>query len=110
MRMFKELYESIELHFFNSLTKKLSSLFLLVAVSGGLYWHALNTRTDLLAQLSGASLDAATLHQIEGSLNGLGNAILFSTLFTLVMISFMVWYFRPLIVRPVTLMTHALED
>jgi methyl-accepting chemotaxis protein len=110
MQMFKALYEAIELQFFNSLTKKLSSLFLLVAVSGCLYWRALSTRTDILAQLGSTSLDAAVQQQIESSLNGLSNAILFSTLFTLGMISFMVWYFRHLIVRPVALMTHALED
>lgn len=110
MRMLKALYESVELQFFNSLTKKLSSLFLLVAVSAGLYWGASSIRTDILAQLRSASLDAAVLEQIENSLNGLNNAILFSTLFTLAMISFMVWYFRHLIVRPVTLMTLALED
>jgi methyl-accepting chemotaxis protein len=110
MRMFKELYESIELQFFNTLTKKLSSLFLLVAVSGGVYWRAVSTRTDILAKLSSTSMDAAVVQGIESSLDSLGNAILFSTLFTLAMISFMVWYFRHLIVRPVTLMTHALED
>lgn len=110
MRMLKELYESIERQFFNSLTKKLSSLFLLVAISGSLYGGALNIRAGILAQLRTTQLDAAVLGPIESNLNGLCNAILLSTLFTLCMISFMVWYFRHLIVRPVTLMTRALED
>lgn len=110
MQMFKALYESIERQFFNSLTKKLSSLFLLVVVSGLLYWIALSIRADIVQQLRKAQLDTALLSQIEGSLNGLNNAILFSTLFTLCMVSFMVWYFRHLIVRPVTHMTHALEE
>jgi methyl-accepting chemotaxis protein len=108
--MLKELYESIERQFFNSLTKKLSSLFLLVAISGSLYGGALNIRAGILAQLRTTQLDAAVLGPIESNLNGLCNAILLSTLFTLCMISFMVWYFRHLIVRPVTLMTRALED
>ncbi|MCD5989779.1 MULTISPECIES: methyl-accepting chemotaxis protein [Pseudomonas] len=110
MGTFKALYESIEMQFFDSLTKKLSSLFLLVAVSGLLYWIALSIRADIVQQLRGAQLDAALLGQIEGSLNGLSNAILFSTLFTLFMVSFMVWYFRHLIVRPVTHMTNALAE
>ncbi|WP_349973187.1 methyl-accepting chemotaxis protein [Pseudomonas caspiana] len=110
MRMFKALYESIEMQFFDSLTKKLSSLFLLVAVSALLYWIALSIRADIVQQLRGAQLDAALLGQIEGSLNGLSNAILFSTLFTLFMVSFLVWYFRHLIVRPVTHMTNALAE
>ncbi|PHN26468.1 methyl-accepting chemotaxis protein [Pseudomonas sp. ICMP 561] len=110
MGMFKALYESIEMQFFDSLTKKLSSLFLLVAVSGLLYWIALSIRADIVQQLRGAQLDAALVGQIEGSLNGLSNAILFSTLFTLFMVSFMVWYFRHLIVRPVTHMTNALAE
>lgn len=110
MGTFKALYESIEMQFFDSLTKKLSSLFLLVAVSGLLYWIALSIRADIVQQLRSAQLDAALLGQIEGSLNGLSNAILFSTLFTLFMVSFMVWYFRHLIVRPVTHMTNALAE
>ncbi|MCQ3001549.1 methyl-accepting chemotaxis protein [Pseudomonas syringae] len=110
MGTFKALYESIEMQFFDSLTKKLSSLFLLVAISGLLYWIALSIRADIVQQLRGAQLDAALLGQIEGSLNGLSNAILFSTLFTLFMVSFMVWYFRHLIVRPVTHMTNALAE
>ena len=110
MQALKALYESIERQFFNSLTKKLSSLFLLVVVSGLLYWVALSMRADILLQLRAAQLDAGLLAQIEGKLNGLSNAILVSTLFTLGMVSFMVWYFRHLIVRPVTYMTHALEE
>jgi methyl-accepting chemotaxis protein len=110
MRMFKALYESIEMQFFDSLTKKLSSLFLLVAVSGLLYWVALNIRADIVQQLRNAKVDPALLGQIETSLSGLNNAILLSTLFTLCMVSFLVWYFRHLIVRPVKHMTHALEE
>jgi methyl-accepting chemotaxis protein len=110
MRMFKALYESIEKQFFDSLTKKLSSLFLLVAVSGLLYWIARSIQSQITLQLRNAQLDATLLGQVEASLNGLSNAILFSTLFTLGMVTFMVWYFRHLIVRPVTHMTHALEE
>jgi methyl-accepting chemotaxis protein len=110
MRMFKALYESIEMQFFDSLTKKLSSLFLLVAVSGLLYWIARSIESQITLQLRNAQLDAALLGQVEASLNGLSNAILISTLFTLCMVTFMVWYFRHLIVRPVTHMTHALEE
>jgi len=110
MRMFKALYESIEMQFFDSLTKKLSSLFLLVAVSGLLYWIARSIESQITLQLRNAQLDAALLGQVEASLNGLSNAILISTLFTLCMVAFMVWYFRHLIVRPVTQMTHALEE
>lgn len=110
MHTLKALYESIEKQFFDSLTKKLSSLFLLVVVSGLLYWVALSIRADVLLQLRNAQLDASLLAQIEGKLDGLNNAILLSTLFTLCMVSFLVWYFRHLIVRPVTYMTKALEE
>ena len=110
MRMFKALYESIEMQFFDSLTKKLSSLFLLVVVSALLYWVALSIRADIVQQLRNSQLDATVLAQIEGSLNSLNHAILFSTLFTLCMVSFLVWYFRHLIVRPVTHMTQVLEE
>jgi methyl-accepting chemotaxis protein len=109
MRMFKALYESIEMQFFGSLTKKISSLFLLVVVSGLLYWVALKIRSDIVQQLRSTEMDASVLGQIESSLNALNNAILFSTLFTLCMVSFMVWYFRYLIVRPVIQMTETLE-
>ncbi|RMM57593.1 Methyl-accepting chemotaxis protein, partial [Pseudomonas savastanoi pv. glycinea] len=110
MQTLKALYESVEKQFFDTLTKKLSSLFLLVLVSALLYWVALNIRSDIMLQLHGTQLDAAELGKIQGQLDVLSNAILLSTLFTLVMVSFMVWYFRHLIVRPVMFMTHALEE
>ncbi|PPS27746.1 chemotaxis protein [Pseudomonas amygdali pv. morsprunorum] len=110
MQTLKVLYESVEKQFFDILTKKLSSLFLLVLVSALLYWVALNIRSDIMLQLHGTQLDAAELGKIQGQLDVLSNAILLSTLFTLVMVSFMVWYFRHLIVRPVMFMTHALEE
>ncbi|MGE8498073.1 MAG: methyl-accepting chemotaxis protein [Pseudomonas sp.] len=110
MQSLKALYEAIEMQFFDTLTKKLSSLFLIVLASGLLYWVALSLRADVLQQLHEAQLDAAVLAQIESKLDNLSNAILLGTLFTLGMISFMVWYFRHLIVRPVAFMTKALEE
>lgn len=110
MQTLKALYESIEMQFFDTLTKKLSSLFLLVLVSGLLYWVALSARADIVLQLRNAQLDAALLGQIEGRLDSLTHALLFGAFLTLCMISFMVWYFRHLIVRPVTAMTKALEE
>lgn len=106
----KALYDSIEQQFFNTLTKKLSSLFLLVAVSGLLYWIALSIRADIALELRNAQLDPRVSGLIESKLDTLNAAILFSTLFTLGMVSFMIGYFRHLIVRPVTYMTHALEE
>jgi methyl-accepting chemotaxis protein len=106
----KALYDSIERQFFNTLTKKLSSLFLLVVVSAVLYWIALNIRADIALQLRNAQLDPQVAGLIEARLDTLNTAILFSTLFTLGMVSFMIGYFRHLIVRPVTYMTHALEE
>ncbi|SFG64127.1 methyl-accepting chemotaxis protein [Pseudomonas sp. NFACC45] len=110
MQTLKALYESIEMRFFDTLTKKLSSLFLLVVVSGLLYWVALSARADIVLQLHTAQLDPALLGQVEGRLDSLTHALLFGALLTLCMISFMVWYFRHLIVRPVTAMTKALEE
>ncbi|KPY86494.1 Methyl-accepting chemotaxis protein [Pseudomonas syringae pv. tagetis] len=110
MRTLKALYESVEMQFFDTLTKKLSSLFLLALVSALLYWVALNIRSDIMQQLHATSLDAAVLGKVQGQLDVLSNAILLSTLFTLVMVGFMVWYFRHLIVRPVMFMTRALEE
>ena len=110
MQTLKALYESVEKQFFNTLTKKLSSLFLLVLVSAFLYWVALNIRSDIMLQLRGTQTDPAALGVIQSQLDLLSNAILLSTLFTLVMVSFMVWYFRHLIVRPVMSMTRALEE
>ena len=106
----KALYDSIEQQFFNTLTKKLSSLFLLVAVSGLLYWIALSIRADIALELRNAQLDPRVSGLIESKLDTLNAAILFSTLFTLGMVSFMIGYFRHLIVRPVTYMTRALEE
>ncbi len=106
----KTLYDSIERQFFNTLTKKLSSLFLLVLVSALLYWIALSIRADIALQLRTVQLDPQVAGLIEAKLDTLNNAILFSTLFTLGMVSFMIGYFRHLIVRPVTYMTHALEE
>lgn len=110
MQSLKSLYDSIEMHFFDTLTKKLSSLFLLVVVSGLLFWVAIDLRADILQQLHTAQIDAALLSQIEAKLDTLGTALLLSALFTLAMVSFMVWYFRHLIVRPVDNMTRALEE
>ncbi|TBU75816.1 methyl-accepting chemotaxis protein [Pseudomonas daroniae] len=110
MQSLKSLYDSIEMHFFDTLTKKLSSLFLLVVVSGLLFWVAIDLRADILQQLHAAQIDAALLSQIEAKLDTLGTALLLSALFTLAMVSFMVWYFRHLIVRPVDNMTRALEE
>ncbi|RMV71939.1 Methyl-accepting chemotaxis protein [Pseudomonas caricapapayae] len=110
MRTLKALYESVEMQFFDTLTKKLSSLFLLALVSALLYWVALNIRSDIMQQLHATSLEAAVLGKVQGRLDVLSNAILLSTLFTLVMVGFMVWYFRHLIVRPVMFMTRALEE
>lgn len=110
MQSLKSLYDSIEMHFFDTLTKKLSSLFLLVIVSGLLVWVALSLRADIVQLLHGARLDPALLKQVEGKLDTLGTALTLSALFTLCMVSFMVWYFRHLIVRPVDNMTRALEE
>ena len=110
MQSLKSLYDSIEMHFFDTLTKKLSSLFLLVVVSGLLVWVALSLRADIVQLLHGAQLDPALLAQVEGKLDTLGTALALSALFTLAMVSFMVWYFRHLIVRPVDNMTRALEE
>ncbi|SHM12823.1 methyl-accepting chemotaxis protein [Phytopseudomonas punonensis] len=110
MQSLKSLYDSIEMHFFDTLTKKLSSLFLLVIVSGLLVWVALSLRADIVQLLHGAQLDPALLKQVEGKLDTLGTALTLSALFTLCMVSFMVWYFRHLIVRPVDNMTRALEE
>ncbi|WP_434557436.1 methyl-accepting chemotaxis protein [Pseudomonas sp. Z5-35] len=110
MQTLKALYESIEMQFFDTLTKKLSSLFLLVLVSGLLYWVALSARADIVLQLRTAQLDGALLGQIEDRLDSLTHALLFGAFLTLGMISFMVWYFRHLIVRPVITMTKALEE
>ena len=110
MQSLKSLYDSIEMHFFDTLTKKLSSLFLLVLVSGLLVWVALSLRADIVQLLHGAQLDPALLAQVEGKLDTLGTALALSALFTLAMVSFMVWYFRHLIVRPVDNMTRALEE
>ena len=106
----KALYDSIERQFFNTLTKKLSSLFLLVIVSALLYWIALSIRADIALQLRNAQLDPQVSGLIEAKLDTLNAAILFSTLFTLGLVSFMILYFRHLIVRPVTYMTQALEE
>ncbi|MGV6394365.1 methyl-accepting chemotaxis protein [Pseudomonas caspiana] len=106
----KALYDSIERQFFNTLTKKLSSLFLLVIVSALLYWIALSIRADIALQLRNAQLDPQISGLIEAKLDTLNAAILFSTLFTLGLVSFMIGYFRHLIVRPVTYMTQALEE
>ncbi len=110
MQSLKSLYDSIEMHFFDTLTKKLSSLFLLVVVSGLLVWVALSLRADIVQLLHGAQLDPALLKQVEGKLDTLGTALTLSALFTLGMVSFMVWYFRHLIVLPVDNMTRALEE
>ena len=110
MQSLKSLYDSIEMHFFDTLTKKLSSLFLLVLVSGLLVWVALSLRADIVQLLHGAQIDPALLKQVEGKLDTLGTALALSALFTLGMVSFMVWYFRHLIVRPVDNMTRALEE
>ncbi|MCF5674255.1 methyl-accepting chemotaxis protein, partial [Pseudomonas syringae] len=74
MQTLKALYESVERQFFDTLTKKLSSLFLLVLVSALLYGVALSIRSDIMLQLRGTQMDAAALGQIQGQLDALSNA------------------------------------
>ena len=79
MQSLKSLYDSIEMHFFDTLTKKLSSLFLLVLVSGLLVWVALSLRADIVQLLHGAQLDPALLKQVEGKLDTLGTCLLYTS-------------------------------
>ena len=65
MQSVKSLYDAIERNFFDTLTKKLSSLFLLVLVSGLLFWVAISLRADIVQLLHGSQIDPALLKQVE---------------------------------------------
>ncbi len=110
MALLMALYDDCERVLFNSLTRKLASLFLLVLLSVALYLLASNSAETILALLSQAKVDAQVTAAVAEQLADLRQAALAAGLATLLFIAFMVGYFRHLIVRPLRQMISSLEE
>ncbi|QBJ79213.1 methyl-accepting chemotaxis protein [Aquitalea sp. USM4] len=100
MEWFWRVYTLIEKTFFFTLTRKLCSFFVLSLFQLIMVVYVYLVLTGIRSQLAGSGINATNLAQIQSSIDG---AIFWSSALWLagfVFISFMVWYLRYLIVRP----------
>ncbi len=102
MNSFRELYTWVEKTFWDTLTKKLSSVLLLLAIHLIYLFVYLNVQERVIAAVSSASLSAAAQSEIVAALDfGLSLILAYLVIATLASIG-LVLYLRHLIVRPVT--------
>ncbi|AEP31410.1 methyl-accepting chemotaxis protein [Brumicola nitratireducens] len=110
MGLFATLHERVELSFFNSLSRKLASLYVFVLFGVALIFLT-TWQTDIIQDaLSDTSLSPEVMAKVEQALSNLRNTQIFITLLMLGFISFMVWYLRFLIVRPLNQMVDLLSE
>lgn len=110
MGLFQTLHDSVEETLFNSLTKKLASLLVLVVLSLALLYLVSHQGQQIHAALEGAGVGPATIAQIDQELGLIRNGVLLTGILTLLFTGFMIWYFRYLIVRPLNRMISSLEE
>ena len=109
MSVFARLYENIEIAFWNSLTRKLSSFLFVIAAQAGCLLLLLRERWQIeavLGQQPGTVLAdqlAPVLNQTLWLMAALTAGMLLFTLF-------MVWYLRHLIVRPIQTVARLLQE
>ncbi|HRP24473.1 methyl-accepting chemotaxis protein [Thauera sp.] len=110
MSTFRELYETIEKTFWNSLTKKLFSLLLLFVFNLGylLVWHF--QRAGIEAALQAGEVPAHTAAAVAGIFDGGLYAMLGLSVLVLVVMVGQILYLRHLIVRPIRVITGIFDE
>lgn len=110
MSTFRELYETIEKTFWNSLTKKLFSLLLLFVFNLGylLIWHL--QRSSIEAALQAGEVPAHTAAAVAGIFDGGLYAMLGLSVVVLVVMVGQILYLRHLIVRPIRVITAIFDE
>jgi methyl-accepting chemotaxis protein len=108
MSTFREIYESIEKTFWNSLTKKLFSLLFLFVLNGAylLIWH--DRRAAVEAAVAGAAPE--TLAAVAAAFDAGLYAMLGLTVLALCMMLAQILYLRHLIVRPIRVITTIFDE
>jgi methyl-accepting chemotaxis protein len=110
MEALRALYEQVEKTFWNTLTKKLSSFFFVFAVET--LYVALVYREHAIVRdiLSSAKVGTAAAEAVTHALDATFALMVGLLAFSLVFVSFMVWYLSHLIVRPVRLISAFFRD
>ncbi len=108
MSTFREIYESIEKTFWNSLTKKLFSFLFLFVLNGAylLVWH--DRRAAVEAVVAGAAPE--TLAAVAAAFDAGLYAMLGLTVLALCMMLAQILYLRHLIVRPIRVITTIFDE
>ena len=110
MSTFREIYESIEKTFWNSLTKKLFSFLFLFLLNGAylLVWH--DRRGAVEAVVAGAGAAPETLVAVAAAFDAGLYAMLGLTVLALCMMLAQILYLRHLIVRPIRVITTIFDE
>ncbi len=110
MVLFGKLHDRVEQLFFHSLTRKLSSLLVLVFFGVALVYMASVEADVVHTMLNDASVAPAVMSAVDEAFTSLRNSLVVITLVMFGFIAFMVWYFRFLIVRPLRQMNALLSE
>ena len=110
MSTFSELYESVERTFWNSLTKKLLSLLMLLVFNLGYFaiWSSLHA--DVEQALRAGSASPETLAQVSAAFDFGLYAMLILTAFAVAFLVGQILYLRHLIVRPIRVVTRIFNE
>lgn len=109
MGFFVEFHDNVERSVFNTLTKKLASLLILVLSSVALLYMVVTQIEAVAVILKDAGVDEAVAIRVTQELNSLQNGVILACGITLLFVPFMVWYFRRLIVEPLSRLIVSLE-
>jgi methyl-accepting chemotaxis protein len=110
MAWFAKLHNHIEQSFFHSLTRKLASLFILVLFGVALVYVTTSQAQAIHTALGNAGVDQDAIAMVDQAMASLRNTQIFITLTMLVFVSFIVWYFRFVIARPLKQMVDLLSE
>ncbi|WP_137936721.1 methyl-accepting chemotaxis protein [Chitinivorax sp. B] len=101
MNGFWQTYEWLERSVFYTLTRKLMSLSFVILFQLLVLWAVWSTTSDITAALRQSGLAAEQMHKLVGKLDGAVRLVLVLTMCSAGFITFMIWYLRYLIVRPI---------
>lgn len=110
MKLFWQMYESVEKTFWNSLTKKLFSLLFLFVVNLAylaVYWRQ---KAEVEALLQAGAVPPETAARVVAALDGGWMLLLGLTVFAFVFCVGQILYLRLLIVRPVRVITRIFNE
>jgi len=110
MGILKELYEWSEKTFWNSLSKKLASFFLLYAINLGYLYIYLEQKHYIAAALASDDVSAELAARINASLDGGLTAVIILSVLGLVWLVGQTLYLRHLILTPVRSMIAAFNE